>query len=879
MSILRIVRGRRPLGIGALVCLATAVVPSAFGDGAVPAKVDLLDGVAWLANETVGHVVRVNGEIGRVDARVELDGPAGAMDVEHTGDGVLVRIGEKLLRIDIANLDWGASASVDGDVVVGDDLVYVVHGDGLVEQLDPTTLEVLGDVHLDGAPGHGVIAGGRLVLPLDDGTVQLIDGDEVVGSLDAGDPGDRLHVAAVGADVAVLDLTRGTVQRLAPGSGRADDPVDVDLPAGDIVVPDSLPAGPLFLLSVRSGSLLAVDLDSGEVRSRSVAQERSDLAGPVAVDGHVYLVDRTGGVVVQVDATTLDVVRREPLRLDDASRVEVLVEGGKVFVNDKASAVALVIDGDDVRRVDKYSDDGVAGPTPPTDDPTPPPPADQPPADGATPPPNGAPSPGPSDPTPPTPTPTPGPGSPGPTTPPPPQAPSDPPAAPVDVQAVAGNASATVSWAPGAGTTPPTRYYVTYDGLDAPVTLPGNATSAQFDDLTNGDAYVFEVWASNRFGASEHVASNEVEPNDEVPGTPGDVAAAPGDASADVSWSAADGRGNDIATYVVTVAPGGARHEVPGTETAFTVPGLANGTAYTFTVTAVNDLGNQGEPSAPSAPVTPYGPPGPIALTVTAGDASAALSWTAADSVTPVSYQIDVVPAAAGGAQFTTDATTHALGGLTNGVAYNVTVTAINDRGPGGSSTASVTPGRAPGVGTVNVERTGDRQFRVTFPVDDGGHPLTACTVTSSSGASAGCDASSGTGTATLDVPTYNTQYAFSVSVSNDMGNGTGSGNGTSALKPITVETDAARWDGATCTWQGHERTRPYYANPAHTCTSELGYIAYGATVRAECWTEGGEIRDDYLTYSNLWIRMDRGYMSVLYFSSSNAVDDNLPHC
>jgi hypothetical protein len=283
------------------------------------------------------------------------------------------------------------------------------------------------------------------------------------------------------------------------------------------------------------------------------------------------------------------------------------------------------------------------------------------------------------------------------------------------VQAVPGNRSGTVSWAPGAGTTPATRYYVSYDGLDQARALPGNATSATFDGLTNGDTYVFEVWASNEYGQSDHVESNEIEPNDEVPGTPGSVTATAGDASADLTWTAADGRGNDIANYVVTVAPGGARHDVPGTSTAFTVPGLANGTAYTFTVAAVNELGNQGEASAATSSVTPYGPPGPISLAVTPGDGQAGLSWTAAASVTPVTYNVTVTPAASGGAAFSTTGTAYNLTGLTNGVAYSVRVTATNDRGDGGSSEATVTPGRAPTVSNVAASRTGDRQFQVAF--------------------------------------------------------------------------------------------------------------------------------------------------------------------
>jgi hypothetical protein len=49
--------------------------------------------------------------------------------------------------------------------------------------------------------------------------------------------------------------------------------------------------------------------------------------------------------------------------------------------------------------------------------------------------------------------------------------------------------------------------------------------------------------------------------------------------------------------------------------------------------------------------------------------------------------------------------------------------------------------------------------------------------------------------------------------------------------------------------------------------------------VRAECWTEGGSINDDYMNYSSNWIRMDRGYMNTLYFTNFNSVTDNLPHC
>jgi hypothetical protein len=889
------------LGVGALVALISAVVPAVMGEGAESAKVDLLDGAAWLANESVGHVVRVNGTTGRVDARVEMGAAAGAIEIEHTDDGVLVRIGGDLLRIDVANLDWGASTSVDGDVVVGDDVVYVVHDDGTVQQLDPTTLEPLGDVHLDGEPGHGVIASSRLVLPLDDGTVQVIDGTGVVDTLSAGEEGDALKVAVVGDEVAILNLTAGTLMTADPITGDITDGVDVDLPEGAIVVPDELPAGPLWLLSVREGQLLSVDTETGEVEARTVAERRADLTGPVAIDGRVYLVDRTAGEVVEVDAETLEVVRRESLGLDDASRVEVIVEGGKVFVNDRASAVAVVIDGDDYTRVDKYSDDGVAGSTPPVDDVTPPetPPADAPdPPAGSNAPSNPSPgseSPDPTTAAPPTPTEQPGappaPDTPTPTTPTPPSTeapvtpPTDAPAAPIDVQAVAGNQTATVSWVPGGGTTAPTRYYVTYDGLDQPLALQGNVVTTTFPDLENGQAYVFEVWATNQYGESDHVNSDEVVPNDEVPGPPADVAATAGDGTAHVTWTAANGRGNAIDHYAVTTSPGGATVDVPGGTTQADITGLANGTSYTFTVTAVNALGNQSEPSAASNAVMPHGVPGPITLTAGAGDGSANLTWTAAESQTEVTYHVSANPAPASGPApiDVGGATSYQLTGLTNGVTYDVTVEAYNDRGLGGTRTANVTPGRAPDVGAVTATRTGDRQFQVAYTIDGGGYPLTGCSVTSSAGGSADC---SGGAPVTFDVPNYGGTYTFTVTATTALGSDSGTANGTAASKPLTVD-GGTRWDGA-CTWRsewgGTPWTRPYYTNPAHACPNDpggpVGYVADGAVVRGQCVTNGGSIQDDEGHPSSQWIRVEGyGWMSPLYFVTWSTATANLPGC
>jgi len=66
-----------------------------------------------------------------------------------------------------------------------------------------------------------------------------------------------------------------------------------------------------------------------------------------------------------------------------------------------------------------------------------------------------------------------------------------------------------------------------------------------------------------------------------------------------------------------------------GSTTSCTVSGLTNGTAYTFTVTATNGDGT-GAASAASNSVTPIAvPDAPTGVSATAGNASAAVSWTA----------------------------------------------------------------------------------------------------------------------------------------------------------------------------------------------------------------------------------------------------------
>ena len=95
-----------------------------------------------------------------------------------------------------------------------------------------------------------------------------------------------------------------------------------------------------------------------------------------------------------------------------------------------------------------------------------------------------------------------------------------------------------------------------------------------------------------------------------APGAPGVVA---GDGDVTVSWTAPEDGGSQITSYAVTPWIAGeaqAAHAFGPSPTSEVVTGLTNGTAYTFTVVAVNAVGPS-PPSSPSAAATP------VAATIT----------------------------------------------------------------------------------------------------------------------------------------------------------------------------------------------------------------------------------------------------------------------
>jgi chitodextrinase len=177
---------------------------------------------------------------------------------------------------------------------------------------------------------------------------------------------------------------------------------------------------------------------------------------------------------------------------------------------------------------------------------------------------------------------------------------------PIISRTTRGNGSVTIYFSPPVknGNAIITSYIVT--------STPGNFTTtvsaspATVNGLTNGTAYTFTVVAVNKIGNSSPSAASASTTPATVPDAPTSVAATPYDHRAVVTWTAPSNNGGSAITrYVIAANPDDVDDvTVAADQSTALVTGLRNGTTYTFTVSAVNAVGNSNY-SSPSSGVIP----------------------------------------------------------------------------------------------------------------------------------------------------------------------------------------------------------------------------------------------------------------------------------
>ena len=230
-------------------------------------------------------------------------------------------------------------------------------------------------------------------------------------------------------------------------------------------------------------------------------------------------------------------------------------------------------------------------------------------------------------------------------------------------------------------------------------TAAGTKVSHAATALTNGTTYTFQVRAVNAAGNSAASSEASATPED-PPAKPTGLTATAGDGQVTLGWT--DPSDSDITGYQIR-----RRSPVLGTwadissssatTVSHTVSTLTNGTEYTFELRAKSAMGVGPFATATATPLAK--PAKPTAISASARNAGAVVSWTAAtdSSITKWEYlQKDGTNAwAATWTQISTAAGTRSVtvSSLTNSTVYQFKVRAVNASGNGAESDAvSVTP-------------------------------------------------------------------------------------------------------------------------------------------------------------------------------------------
>ena len=216
-------------------------------------------------------------------------------------------------------------------------------------------------------------------------------------------------------------------------------------------------------------------------------------------------------------------------------------------------------------------------------------------------------------------------------TPPVPATPTDltAPAVPAGLVAVAGDASAALTWRPGLD--PDLALVrVLQDGAVV-AELPAGTTAWTATGLVPGRTYAFSLVAVDGHGNASAASSPPVlvVPLDlTAPGAPTGLVAVPGNRAVDLSWDPVEAE--DLVAYEVLDAGGAVVARVAAPTTSVRLTGLAKDAQETYRVVAVDRAGNRSLPSAPVVvALRDRTPPAPVAGTSVAElDRALRVTWS-----------------------------------------------------------------------------------------------------------------------------------------------------------------------------------------------------------------------------------------------------------
>ncbi len=323
----------------------------------------------------------------------------------------------------------------------------------------------------------------------------------------------------------------------------------------------------------------------------------------------------------------------------------------------------------------------------------------------------------------------------------------------------------TVAWSAPADTggSEVTGYDLRYIRSDATDRADGNWTVRDsawtsgalrypLSGLTNGVEYDVEIRAVNEAGDGQWSGTISGAPRT-IPAAPTIDSATPRDETLTIAWSApADTGGHEVTDYDLRYIRSDATDKSDGnwtvSDSVWTsgplsddLGSLTNGVRYDVQLRAVTGVGN-GPWSATTSATPQTAPDTPTITLITVGDGALVVPWSApSDSggSAITSYDVRYIRSDAADKAdgnwterdgiWTSSILRYTLGGLTNGVAYDVQVRAVNRAGDGSwSATVPATPRTVAAAPTINLIAPGDRTLAVSWsaPSDTGGSAITS---------------------------------------------------------------------------------------------------------------------------------------------------------
>jgi hypothetical protein len=344
-----------------------------------------------------------------------------------------------------------------------------------------------------------------------------------------------------------------------------------------------------------------------------------------------------------------------------------------------------------------------------------------------------------------------------------------PPSPPTDVTAVPEGGGAVISFTPPIPSGIATSYRVSAPGLVDRVVLASPVVVA---GLVDGTSVRFSVTAEDALGASLPAPADPVVIGGRPAPVPGVPTATRLVGAVSIAFpSTPDDGGAPLTGYAVAVQPGA--RVVSGPASPIVVDGLQNGTAYTFSVVAINGIGRS-RPTSSLSGIVPLGPPPtPIGSAVAAGNALRIRPALPLGPLAPGIYRLDVV-VSPGDHHASTSQLVGAqllVTGLTPGVPYTTTIVAVNGYGSSGPVTLpAATPYGVPGPPQGPVATVASHELDLAFVPPAGPEPVASYHVQLLPGP---IDVSTTSPSATIRGLRNGVAYSVAVAAVNDAGEST----------------------------------------------------------------------------------------------------------